>query len=114
MKLLTQKDVAEMFQTSQATISRMACAGQIPHVVLRTGRRKNIIRFRPEDVERWLRERTHGGPKNQRSKQKQPPNGNGMVTEKTMNAEVQDTKRENDGGHGISSHWLKHGREREA
>jgi excisionase family DNA binding protein len=60
VKLLTPKQVAEMFQLSLATLSRMAGAGQIPHIILKTGRRKKVIRFRTEEVERWLSARTHG------------------------------------------------------
>ena len=59
MKLLTPKNVADMLQVSQATISRMCTkTGGLPHIVLRKGRRKKVIRFRQDEVERWLRSRT--------------------------------------------------------
>lgn len=60
MKLLTPKEVSQMFQLSLSTVSRMASAGQIPHIVLKAGRRKKVIRFKSEQVERWLAERTLG------------------------------------------------------
>lgn len=64
--LLTPHQVAEELQLSVATLSRMCTTGDIPHVILRAGRRKRVIRFRREDLDRWLNTRTRGG-KRQRS-----------------------------------------------
>lgn len=85
MKLLTQKQVAELFQVSQATVSRMAGAGELPCVILKQGRRKKLMRFRESDLEQWIARRTHAGPVSERPKRKRGENGDGTVTEKPLN-----------------------------
>ncbi len=99
MKLLTPKQVAEMFQLSIATLSRMAGAGQIPHVVLRTGRRKRVIRFRTEEIEAWLCTHTHGGAADQGAKRTRGRKGNTVATQKLASLQVRESERENDEGH---------------
>ena len=99
MNLLTQKQLGDLLQLSQATISRMCAAGDLPHIVLRAGKRKRVIRFRLEEVERWLQSRTHGGPEGQRPKRNRGRFGNGLATEKTMKLQVHEAERENREGH---------------
>lgn len=99
MKLLTPKQVAEMFQLSLSTLSRMAGAGQIPHVVLRTGRRKKVIRFRTEEIEAWLCTHTRGGAADQGSKRTRGRIGNNVATQKPSSLQVRESERENDEGH---------------
>lgn len=99
MKLLTPKSLADMLDVSQATISRMCAAGDLPHIVLRSGRRKRVIRFRLEEVERWLASRTHGGPGDHRPKRKGPRIGNGLATEKAPLMQQLEAQRENADGH---------------
>lgn len=86
-------------QLSQATISRMCAAGDLPHIVLRAGKRKRVIRFRAEEVEKWLTQRTHGGPEGQRPKRKGGRFGNGMATEKKAHPQVHEIESENGDGH---------------
>jgi excisionase family DNA binding protein len=81
MKLLTQKDVADMLSVSQPTISRMCKHGDLPFIVLKAGRRKKVIRFRVEDVERWITKKTSTGAANRRSARNERLNGNGMATD---------------------------------
>lgn len=100
MKLLTQKQVAELFQVSQATVSRMAGAGELPCVILKQGRRKKLMRFRESDLEQWIARHVHGGPGGERPKRKGPRIGNGLATEKTMMLQVHEAERENREGHG--------------
>ena len=103
MKLLRQREIAEMLDVSQATISRMASAGDIPHIILRTGRRKKVVRFRFEDIERWIQSRAHGGPEGQRPKRKAGRIGNGLATEKPGSMQRLEPQRENEQGHGMFS-----------
>lgn len=99
MKLLTPKSLADMLDVSQATISRMCSSGDLPHIVLRSGRRKRVIRFRAEDVEKWLALRTHGGLGGERPKRKGPRIGNGLATEKPASMQRLETQREKADGH---------------
>jgi len=99
MKLLTQKELAEILQLSRATISRMCAAGDLPHYVLRSGRRKRVIRFRLEEIEKWLAQRTHTGPGGERPKRNSARNGNELATAKTMMLQVHEAERENGQGH---------------
>lgn len=57
-KLIDCKTVADNLGVSVATLSRMCSSGDIPHFVLRKGKRKRVIRFDPAAVERWLVTRT--------------------------------------------------------
>lgn len=99
MNLLTQKQLGDLLQLSQATISRMCASGDIPHIVLRSGRRKRVIRFRAEDVEKWLQSRTHGGSGAHRPKRNRGRFGNGLAIEKTMMLQVHEAETENREGH---------------
>ncbi len=99
VKLLTPKQVAAMFQLSLATLSRMAGAGQIPYIVLRTGRRKKVIRFRTEEIEAWLRTHTHGGAADQGAKRTRGRKGNTVATQKVASLQVPEPQGENGEGH---------------
>jgi len=93
--LLTAAVVAEWLDCSLATISRMCATGDLPHIVLRAGRRKKIVRFKPEDVEKWLVARSCTGQRESRPKRKSPPNGNKVATEKERFAQAGEIKTEN-------------------
>ena len=54
MKLLTVKEACEVLNVSQSTLLRMIQTRAIPVVVLRTGPRKHLYRFRPELLEKWV------------------------------------------------------------
>ena len=56
--LLTAEDVADQLRIKPATVYEAAADGRIPCVRLWQGRRKALIRFRAEDIERLIRERT--------------------------------------------------------
>ena len=103
MKLLKQKDVAEMLQISLSTLSRMCASNQIPHIVLKSGPRKKVVRFKTVDVEKWLASRTHGGPESQRPRRKGGRFGNGLATEKPGSMQRLEPQRENEQGHGMFS-----------
>lgn len=52
LPLLTVDDVAESLQSSAKTVRRLIEHGDLPH--LRVGR---LVRVRPEDFERFIKER---------------------------------------------------------
>ena len=53
-KLLTERELAELLSLSPDTLRRMRRAGEIPYVAI--SRRR--IGYRPEEIERWLQERS--------------------------------------------------------
>ena len=53
-RLLTEREVADYLAISPETLRRLRYAGEIPYVPL--GRR--LVRYRREDLDRWLNERT--------------------------------------------------------
>jgi excisionase family DNA binding protein len=55
--LLTGRQVAVMLGVSNKTVLRWALDGELPSIRLSN----RAIRFRPEDVERWLEQRTAPG-----------------------------------------------------
>ena len=55
--LLTAEDVARLLRLKPATVYEAAASGRIPCVKLWKGRRKALIRFRSEDIERLIRDR---------------------------------------------------------
>ena len=56
--LLTAGEVATQLRLKPSTIYEAAADGRIPCVRLWKGRRKSLIRFRREDIDRLVRERT--------------------------------------------------------
>ena len=58
--LLTAEEVAHRLRIKPATVYEAAADGRIPCVRLWQGRRKALIRFRAEDIERLIRERAIG------------------------------------------------------
>jgi excisionase family DNA binding protein len=100
MKLLTQKNVADFFGVSQATISRMASNGDLPHIVLRSGKRKRVIRFRAEEVEQWLSQRSRGGASGLGARRKARAGCNNAATGKTAGAQLHEVEAENGKEHG--------------
>lgn len=56
--LLTAEEVARRLHLKAATVYEAASKGRIPCVRLWKGRRKALIRFKPEDIEQLIRERT--------------------------------------------------------
>jgi excisionase family DNA binding protein len=56
-RLQKPKEVSELLQVSESTVLRMAYAGDLPYIPLRSGKRKKIIRFDPIEVEKWLKKR---------------------------------------------------------
>ena len=56
--LLTPADVAARLNIRRSTVYAAAAQGKIPCVRLWKGERRALIRFRREDVERLIQERT--------------------------------------------------------
>lgn len=54
--LLTVADVARMLNVKPATVYAKVKAGTIPCVRLWTGRRKALIRFRREEIQKMIEE----------------------------------------------------------
>ncbi len=57
-RLLTAEEVGQRLRLKPATVYEAAADGRIPCVKLWKGRRKALVRFRPEDIERLIRERS--------------------------------------------------------
>ena len=53
-KLWTAREVAALLSVKPATIYSWVKARQIPYLVLSNGDRKNCVRFRQTEIERWL------------------------------------------------------------
>ena len=61
--LLTAEDVARLLNIKPSTVYDAAARGRIPAVRLWEGRRRPLIRFRREDIEQLIEDRTFP-PKN--------------------------------------------------
>lgn len=57
-KLLTARDIAEELNLKIATVYAAAADGRLPCVRLWEGRRRPLIRFRREDIEQLIEDRT--------------------------------------------------------
>jgi len=57
-RLLTAEEVAQILRLKPATVYEAASVGRIPCVRLWKGRRKTLVRFLAEDIDRIIRERT--------------------------------------------------------
>ena len=56
--LMTVEEVARCLRLKTATVYEAAADGRIPCVRLWKGRRKALIRFRADDIEKLIEERT--------------------------------------------------------
>ena len=56
--LLTTREVAELLGVSSESVLRWVRRGDLPAIRLPGG----AIRFRPDDIEAWLADRTVGSP----------------------------------------------------
>ena len=56
-RLQTPKDISDLLQVSESTVLRMAYSGDLPYILLRSGKRKKIIRFDLVKVKGWLEKR---------------------------------------------------------
>lgn len=56
--LLTPEQVAELLAVRPQTVRDAAWRGKLPCVRLWRGKRKSLLRFRREDIDAFLRERT--------------------------------------------------------
>ena len=82
LPLLSSKAVCELLDISAATLSRMVRTNRIPYVLIGTGRRKLIVRFREAELEAWIERRTRGAFNRSRK------NGNEVVAEKQKASQV--------------------------
>ena len=57
MKLLTTKAVAEQLEVSPITVIRLVDSGALPAVEVARRKRKRILRFKPESVEKFITSR---------------------------------------------------------
>jgi excisionase family DNA binding protein len=89
-----QRELADFLFVSPATVGRMAQAGVIPCVVLRTGRRKKIVRFKRADIEKWLAQRTRPTASDNRASRKTRQFGNAMATESRPLAQLAEVESE--------------------
>ena len=60
--LLTAEEVGQLLRLKAATVYEAAASGRIPCVRLWKGRRKSLVRFRSEDIDRLVRERLYPLP----------------------------------------------------
>ncbi|MCH8055605.1 MAG: helix-turn-helix domain-containing protein [Deltaproteobacteria bacterium] len=54
MKLLTLEEVADQLATTRSTARRLLIAGRIPSITIGSGRRKKLLRVRPEVLTNWI------------------------------------------------------------
>lgn len=59
--LLTAEQVARLLNLKPSTIYDAASRGRLPCVRLWSGRRRAVVRFVPEEIERVIRSRSVGG-----------------------------------------------------
>jgi len=59
--LLDARTVGHWLGIAISTVYDHVNRGTLPHVKLWSGERKAVIRFRREDVEEFIRQRSHGG-----------------------------------------------------
>jgi excisionase family DNA binding protein len=64
VNLLTAKDVAERLGVSALTVIRLADCGALAAVEVAKGKRRRILRFRPETVEKFITIREKRAAKN--------------------------------------------------
>ena len=57
-QLLTAEQVAELLQLRPQTVRDAAWRGKLPCVRLWKGQKKTLLRFRREDIEKLIEERT--------------------------------------------------------
>ena len=66
--LLTPSQVCILLQISKATLSRMVKAGEIPYVLRRQGKRKKMVGFEEDILEKWVAVHRRGSQSLSRSK----------------------------------------------
>jgi len=57
-RLLAAQEVARLLHVRPSTVYALCRRRELPHVRLSQGRRRALIRFRLEDLERLIRERS--------------------------------------------------------
>ena len=60
-QLMTAAEVAQRLRVKPATVYEATAKGRIPCVRLWEGNRRALIRFKADDIERLIRERSVGG-----------------------------------------------------
>ncbi len=60
--LLRAKDVAQILNVRPSTVYELAHRGVLPHIRITEGSRRALIRFRPADVELFLKQRSVAVP----------------------------------------------------
>lgn len=63
MRLLTIKATAAILEVAPITVVRLFDSGALPGVVLKQGKRKRIIRFRDETLQKFITGRERRGGK---------------------------------------------------
>jgi excisionase family DNA binding protein len=59
-RLLNSKDVCAVLGVSPAVLSRWVHSNKVPYILLTSGKKKLVVRFREEDLEAWLKRRSRG------------------------------------------------------
>ena len=55
MRYLLPKDISERVGVSRSTVMRAIRSGDLPAIVIRAGKRKNLFRVSEDALEKWLR-----------------------------------------------------------
>lgn len=58
MPLLTAKEVAQRLNVSPLTVFRLADSGSLPMVEVAKREKRRILRFRPEDLDKFITSNT--------------------------------------------------------
>jgi len=56
-QLLTVSSLSDWLSLSQSTIYDMVKKREIPHILISSGKRKECVRFDPDDIKEWLASR---------------------------------------------------------
>ena len=56
--LLKAREVAVFLNLRPSTVYDLAHRGVLPHIIIRKGARRSLIRFRKEDLARFLQQRS--------------------------------------------------------
>jgi excisionase family DNA binding protein len=77
--LLNSQAVCEVLGITAPTLSRMVHSGKIPHILLTSGKKKLIVRFREEELQSWLDRRSRGALPKAKGETRTDKLGNGSI-----------------------------------
>ena len=86
--LLNSKAVCQLLGISPTVLSRWVHANKIPYVLLTSGKKKLVVRFREDELELWLDRRSRGAVSKPRSNLSDVDKKNGQIAQPLDNTVV--------------------------